>query len=44
MGMILDSSSILLILVPLMLPVIAPLDVDLIWFGIVTIWRWRSVC
>lgn len=37
MGMILDSSSILLILVPLMLPVLAPLDVDLIWFGIVTI-------
>jgi tripartite ATP-independent transporter DctM subunit len=37
MGMILDSSSILLILVPLMLPVIAPFDIDLIWFGIVTI-------
>jgi TRAP-type C4-dicarboxylate transport system permease large subunit len=37
MGMILDSSSILLILVPLMLPVLAPYDVDLIWFGIVTI-------
>ena len=37
MGMILDSSSILLILVPLMLPVVAPFDVDLIWFGIVTI-------
>lgn len=37
MGMILDSSSILLILVPLMLPVIAPFGVDLVWFGIVTI-------
>jgi tripartite ATP-independent transporter DctM subunit len=37
MGMILDSSSILLILVPLMLPVLAPFDVDLVWFGIVTI-------
>ncbi len=37
MGMILDSSSILLILVPLMLPVLAPFNVDLIWFGIVTI-------
>ena len=36
MGMILDSSSIMLIVVPLMLPVIAPLQVDLIWFGIVT--------
>ncbi len=37
MGMILDSSSILLILVPLMLPVLGPFDVDLIWFGIVTV-------
>ncbi len=37
MGMIMDSSSILLILVPLMLPVMAPFNVDLIWFGIVTI-------
>jgi len=37
MGMILDSSSIMLILVPLMLPVIAPMEVNLIWFGIVTV-------
>ena len=37
MGTILDSSSILLILVPLMLPVVAPYGVDLIWFGIVTV-------
>ena len=37
MGMILDSSSIMLILVPLMLPVIIPMQVDLIWFGIVTV-------
>ena len=37
MGMILDSSSILLILVPLMLPVLAPFDVNLIWFGIITV-------
>jgi tripartite ATP-independent transporter DctM subunit len=36
-GMILDSSSILLILVPLMLPVLVPLNVDLIWFGIITV-------
>lgn len=36
-GMILDSSSIMLILVPLMLPVLQPMDVDLIWFGIVTV-------
>ena len=37
MGMILDSSSIMLIMVPLMLPVIIPMQVDLIWFGIVTV-------
>ncbi|MEX0344278.1 MAG: TRAP transporter large permease [Rhizobiaceae bacterium] len=37
MGTILDSSSIMLILVPLMLPVISSMQVDLIWFGIVTV-------
>jgi len=37
MGTILDSSSIMLILVPLMLPVITAMGVDLIWFGIITI-------
>jgi len=37
MGTVLDSSSIMLILVPLMLPVIATMQVDLIWFGIVTV-------
>lgn len=37
MGMILDSSSIMLIVVPLMLPVLAPMQVDLIWFGIITV-------
>jgi C4-dicarboxylate transporter DctM subunit len=37
MGMILDSSSIMLILVPLMLPVIQPMGIDLVWFGIVTV-------
>ena len=36
-GMILDSSSIMLILVPLMLPVLQPMGVDLVWFGIVTV-------
>ncbi|MEM9580441.1 MAG: TRAP transporter large permease [Pseudomonadota bacterium] len=36
-GMILDSSSIMLILVPLMLPILQPMGVDLIWFGIVTV-------
>lgn len=37
LGMILDSSSIMLILVPLMLPVVTPMNVDLVWFGIVTV-------
>ena len=37
MGMILDSSSIMLILVPLMLPVVGPMGFDLVWFGIVTV-------
>ncbi len=37
LGMILDSSSIMLILVPLMLPVIGPFNIDLVWFGIVTV-------
>ncbi len=37
LGMILDSSSIMLILVPLMLPVVTPMGIDLIWFGIVTV-------
>ncbi len=37
LGMILDSASIMLILVPLMLPIVAPMGVDLVWFGIVTV-------
>lgn len=37
LGMILDSGSIMLILVPLMLPVVTGLGVDLIWFGIITV-------
>lgn len=37
MGMILDSSSILLIMVPIMVPVVAPMEIDLVWFGIVKI-------
>lgn len=36
-GMILDSGSIMLILVPLMLPVMIGLNVDLVWFGVVTV-------
>jgi tripartite ATP-independent transporter DctM subunit len=37
MGTILDSSSIMLILVPLVLPITQPLGIDLIWFGIITV-------
>ena len=37
MGTLLDSASIMLIMVPLMLPVITGLDANLIWFGIVTV-------
>lgn len=37
MGMILDSTSILLIVLPLCLPVIAGFGGDLIWFGIITV-------
>ncbi|EKF42328.1 TRAP C4-dicarboxylate transport system permease DctM [Nitratireductor indicus C115] len=37
LGMILDSSSIMLIMVPIMLPILAQLNVDLIWFGILTV-------
>ena len=37
MGMILDSTSIMLILLPLALPIVGDLGGDLIWFGIVTI-------
>ena len=37
MGTILDTTSIILIMVPLFLPAMAPYDISLIWFGIVTI-------
>jgi len=37
MGTILDSSSIMLIMVPLVLPILGGYEVDLIWFGIVTV-------
>ena len=37
LGCLLDSSSIILIAVPLMLPVLEPMGVDLIWFGVVTV-------
>ena len=37
MGTILDSGSIMLILVPLMYPILVSLNIDLIWFGIITV-------
>ena len=37
MGTILDSSSIMLIVLPLVLPVAIELQLDLIWFGIITV-------
>jgi tripartite ATP-independent transporter DctM subunit len=37
LGTVLDSTSILLILLPLALPVVTALGGDLIWFGVVTI-------
>jgi tripartite ATP-independent transporter DctM subunit len=37
MGTILDSGSIMLILVPLMYPILVSLNIDLVWFGIVTV-------
>ncbi|WP_223877812.1 TRAP transporter large permease subunit [Histidinibacterium aquaticum] len=37
LGMILDSVSIMLVLLPLMLPIVQSLGGDLVWFGIVTV-------
>jgi tripartite ATP-independent transporter DctM subunit len=37
LGTIMDAVSIILITVPLFLPVLEPYDVNLIWFGIVTV-------
>ena len=37
LGTILDTTSIILIMVPLFIPVLAPYNVDLVWFGIITI-------
>jgi len=37
LGCIIDSISIILITVPLFLPLLKPLGVDLIWFGIITV-------
>ena len=37
MGTILDTTSIILIMVPLFLPIMEPYGINLVWFGIVTI-------
>lgn len=37
MGTVLDTVSIILIIVPLFLTVLEPLGIDLVWFGIVTV-------
>ena len=37
MGTILDSSSIMLIVIPLILPIVTSLDINLVWFGIITV-------
>ncbi len=36
LGTIIDSASIILIMVPLAIPIMLGLDVNLVWFGIVT--------
>ena len=37
MGTILDASSIMLIVLPLVIPVAIELNIDLVWFGIITV-------
>lgn len=37
LGTIIDTASIILIVVPLFLPALQPFDINLIWFGIVTV-------
>ena len=37
MGTILDSTSILMIIVPLIYPIIQPFNVNFVWFGVVTV-------
>lgn len=37
LGTVLDSTSIMLIVLPLVLPLLGGFDVDLVWFGIVTV-------
>jgi len=37
LGTVLDSTSIILIMVPLFMPMLAPFGADLVWFGIITV-------
>lgn len=37
LGTMIDTTSIILIMVPLFLPIMAPFQIDLVWFGIITI-------
>ncbi len=37
MGTILDSSSIMLIVLPLVIPIAVEMNIDLVWFGIITV-------
>ena len=37
LGCILDSASIMLILLPLILPIMSALNVNLVWFGVITV-------
>jgi len=37
LGTLLDTASIILIVVPLFLPLIEPMGLSLVWFGIVTV-------
>jgi TRAP-type C4-dicarboxylate transport system permease large subunit len=37
LGMILDSTSILLVTMPLMVPIVSSMGYDLIWFGIIAV-------
>lgn len=37
LGTIFDTASIILIVVPLFLPALEPLHINLVWFGIVTV-------
>jgi TRAP-type C4-dicarboxylate transport system permease large subunit len=37
LGTIIDTASIILIVVPLFLPALEPFGIDLVWFGIITV-------